>query len=136
MITLDDIRLFTEGYCHLLALAIHRKTGWTVCAFLDPCYDYEADLHAFVLLPDGRYLDVRGPEAGDLLWERWCARNGTYDFLEIGPVEDHGEFNRNSWGEFSYSDLDEMAVRERAEEVADLLVQEYYAEVAFSEAVC
>lgn len=88
---------FTAGECHLLARAIHRKTGWPVCAFIDRGF---FDHHAFVRMPDGRYLDVEGVHSERELRKRWSlprARIGECppDFLlsEWG-LEDHRPYRR------------------------------------------
>lgn len=56
-ITNNDIARFTEGECHYLARAIHLLTGWDIHCFQDDGQPY---MHAFVLMPNGNYLDVEG----------------------------------------------------------------------------
>lgn len=78
MITDNDKYLFTTGGCLILADRISRETGWAVCAIEndDPDDDYYEDfagphVHAFNLLPDGRYLDVEGIKTYEEVLERW-----------------------------------------------------------------
>ncbi len=59
---------FTCGDCHLLANAINELTGWSVCTFLS---SDEPETHAFVKMPDGRYLDIEGASSGWELLDRW-----------------------------------------------------------------
>lgn len=57
-ITELDIIRFTEGDCHILARAIHLLTGWPMFSFDDGHGD--PDLHAFVIAPSGKALDIEG----------------------------------------------------------------------------
>jgi hypothetical protein len=73
IITPQDIEDFTYGGCALLAEAIHEATGWTLACFWDgfrPCG------HAFVQLPDGRYLDITGPHTHREMLDSWWGRPG------------------------------------------------------------
>lgn len=65
---MTDEQRFTEGDCHLLARRIHRLTGWPIY-----CFDYggKPSLHAFVVMPDGRALDVEGPRTLLGMKRRW-----------------------------------------------------------------
>lgn len=57
-ITQGDIKRFTTGDCHFLAMRIHRTTGLPIHAFMmrdDP----KPTRHAFVIIGD-QALDVRG----------------------------------------------------------------------------
>ncbi len=63
---------FTEGDCHILALAIHKATGWGFATFAYTCAGGEfPDLHAFVVMPDGRCLDIDGVCTQSELLVRW-----------------------------------------------------------------
>lgn len=61
--------MFTSGWCHVLALEVHDRTGWPVVVVSDGPHGPVGWVHAGVQLPDGRVLDVRG--AHDPL--RWLA---------------------------------------------------------------
>lgn len=68
---------FTYRDCHLLAAAIHRRTGWPLHAVALPEEDghltpNSAWAHAFVRMPDGRCLDVSGPRDGDDLLDDYA----------------------------------------------------------------
>lgn len=65
-----DVQRFTEGDCHVLARALHLRTGWPIMAFVDK-HDDQPDLHAFVLMPDGRALDVQGAVSMQAFKRRW-----------------------------------------------------------------
>lgn len=73
---MNDQGRFTQGDCHILARRLHRLTGWPLCAFGwgGP------DLHAFVLMPDGRYLDIDGAQTEDELRERWKCTSAISEF--------------------------------------------------------
>lgn len=64
-ITADDVDYYTRRHCEQLALAIHATTGWK---FVAVCDNYDPDLgkygwiHMGVLDPDGRVLDIEGPQ--------------------------------------------------------------------------
>lgn len=66
---------FTCGDCHILARAIHRVTGWPMATFsFKSGKERLPDTHAFVRLPDGRYLDIEGVRTADEMYERWYGR--------------------------------------------------------------
>lgn len=62
---------FTEGDCHILARAIHEATGWPIATF---SYDGGPDTHAFVQMPDGRYLDIEGTFTRKQMLDRWTIK--------------------------------------------------------------
>jgi hypothetical protein len=51
---------YLTGGCGLLALAVHRITGWPLAEMLEP-------YHVLVRMPDGRLLDAAGSHAPDCL---------------------------------------------------------------------
>jgi len=53
-----DIKRFTRGDCHILAHALHRRTGWPIHAFLE--VDGIPAIHAFVITPNGYAVDIKG----------------------------------------------------------------------------
>ncbi len=66
-----DRERFTCGDCHILAKAIEDRTGWPLHAMQEKAEGNLPTLHAFVIMPDGRALDVDGPsEVTDFL-DRW-----------------------------------------------------------------
>ena len=53
---------FSAGHCHALALAIHERTGWPLLA-MSGRHSLRANLqHVVVVMPDGRWFDVQGPQ--------------------------------------------------------------------------
>lgn len=63
---------FTEGDCHILAQAIHNLTGWPMYAFN---WSNRPDLHCFVKIPSGNFLDIQGISTPKEMKERWqCSR--------------------------------------------------------------
>jgi len=57
VITQQDIEVFTDGDCHILARELYEHTGWPMCVF-GPCADGRE--HVFVMTPTGHALDVKG----------------------------------------------------------------------------
>lgn len=49
---------FTYGHCHSMALAVHRKTGWPMLGLQHHSKEIN---HVVLEMPDGRWLDARGP---------------------------------------------------------------------------
>jgi hypothetical protein len=68
-ITPRDVHRFTAGDCHQLALRLHQLTGWPLVAFDGG--DGEPLVHAGVMTPDGRVVDVRGLQTQDQWLGRW-----------------------------------------------------------------
>lgn len=87
-----DVSRFTEGDCHILAQAIYKRTGWPIYGFDGMYYDGEPGCayHCFVLMPDGRVLDVEGPQGIKEFKEKWGQQKG-----KIIPFS---ERDREEWG--------------------------------------
>jgi len=71
--TPDDINRYTQGECHVLAVALHRRFGWPIYLVLDAGEPYWTDpedddnsiptvCHAYAISPDGLAWDVRGAQ--------------------------------------------------------------------------
>lgn len=73
MISLNE--RFTEGDCHVLARAIHEITGWPMATFASGKYPVT---HAFVAMPDGRYLDIEGVSTREELLAHWKEKEITH----------------------------------------------------------
>lgn len=56
----DTREFFTAANCHMLAGAMHELTGWPLIALYRVRDD--AWLHIGVEMPDGRFLDINGPQ--------------------------------------------------------------------------
>lgn len=56
-LTPDVIRLFHNGQCHALAIALHELLGGEIVIRIDGRGEVD---HFLLRLPDGRYLDVMG----------------------------------------------------------------------------
>ena len=106
-ITDDDIVTFTEGDCNVLAEVIHNKTGWSFAAFHQ---DGWLDLHAFVITPSGKYLDVEGVHSYDDFVESWKCTT----IIATTPEKLYKEWGPNL---FSHS-------RTRAEKIAPILIKQ------------
>jgi len=69
MVTPKDIERYTAGECRVFARAINRLTNWPIHCFIDK--DGEPDGHAFIVCPDGSFLDIEGartPSEFSLAW--------------------------------------------------------------------
>lgn len=115
-VTKLDRERFSYGDCHFLARAISRLTGLPICTFM---WNGEPETHAFVRLPDGRYLDVEGASTAAELRSRW--ENPDLPIREIS-----WRTLRRRWdappvyGEYSYR---------RAKTIAALLVNRHAPEL-------
>jgi len=75
-----DIHYFTKGACFLLAQEIEKVTGWPLAAFWE---GFAPGGHMFNVLPDGRYLDIRGAHTRDELF----AQNPDYRAITTRHVK-------------------------------------------------
>jgi hypothetical protein len=75
-----DVYYFTEGACFLLAQEIEKAHGWPLAAFW---VGFASSGHMFNVLPDGRYLDIRGAHTRDELF----AQNPDYRAITTRHVE-------------------------------------------------
>lgn len=104
--TEKDIERFTCGDCHYLARAIHKLTGWSIAAFDQ--YGL-ADLHAFVLMPDMRVLDVKGARTQREITQEWSGWHPKgiipCDWRDVEP------FGSPAYGEYSVRRAREIAPR-------------------------
>lgn len=104
----SDLVRFTEGDCHILARAIHQRTGWTFCTF-----DYKGspDAHAFVQRPDGRYVDVQGVTDDVTMKKRWRATRiiAWTDFAAFAVEYPWWGGNYCTFGLYSFLRADQLA---------------------------
>lgn len=94
----DNYR-FTCGDCHILALRLHRLTGWELATFADA--NGHPIMHAFVIHPDGDAVDVDGKRDIEAFRSGW----GGYR-IKTWTIP---EFRKSSWwggtafGHYSYA---------------------------------
>ncbi len=72
--TRDYLR-FTCGDCHILARALHLRTGWPIGVTVDDFGEWFG--HAFVVRPDGLALDVDGLSDPDDIADLYDTRDWT-----------------------------------------------------------
>lgn len=60
---------FTTGDCHILALRLHRLTGWSLAFFSNQ--KGTPVTHAFVVCPDGDCLDIDGKRPWEAFRAAW-----------------------------------------------------------------
>lgn len=99
-VTKRDIERFTCGDCHFLARAIQKRTGWPIHAFVYPDHSDEPYLHAFVVMRDGRVLDVQGACTIDELRVRWKCQ---WPHREFTWRTVRGYFGEPEYGHGSYT---------------------------------
>ena len=119
-ITEDDDDMFANGYCHVLAKALHERTGWPMVVVSDGPDGVVGWVHAGVRRPDGKILDVRGET--DETW--WVSNWG--DVIDA-YADDFDEFDGDLINGYDWTDdMDpepaDPAVVQRAAVVADLLL--------------
>jgi hypothetical protein len=99
---LDEER-FTCGDCHYLARALHLLTGWPIVAFQDSWG--RPDVHAMVKMPNGKLLDIYGPQSVRTARRHWChfrrARGRPIKEFSWSIFREEG-WNSPSYGEYTY----------------------------------
>jgi hypothetical protein len=75
----ETVKKGVNGCCQLVALALHRRTGWPIAAiWRDPVIDEYTIMkeprlvHVCVVAPDGRALDVEGAIGQEALHDRYA----------------------------------------------------------------
>lgn len=116
MITEKDVEQYTCGDCHILALSIHKRTGWPVCALEDE--DGWANYHAFVKMPDGRFMDVRGPQTKVEIMQQWL------EWYPEGVMEVTNLREFKDWHLFPDKDSERRSKR-RANAIARFLLETF-----------
>ena len=110
----EALELYTQGLCHVLAVALHRKLGWEIVLALNPEADFWEDpddpdngipevLHAYAVDPQGRAWDIRGHRPQEAIREDtselignsevdtdWLANEGEMA-MYVGEWADDGE---------------------------------------------
>lgn len=85
-VTGEEQHRYTADRCGYLAVALHQRTGWPLVVFADG-YDHDDPpphpgwVHAGVLTPDGRFLDIDGPGDWGRHWDQWV------DYVDEGEDE-------------------------------------------------
>lgn len=83
----DDIEAYTQGQCHVLAVALHRQLGWQIEVVrqeneiwwqdeADPDNYIPAVVHAYAVDGQGQAWDIRGVRAEDAIHEEIAALFG------------------------------------------------------------
>lgn len=117
----EAVGLFGYGYCTLLALAIHRKTGFPLALFTTKYENGSWSGHATVQLPDGSHLDIQGVRSTeDIQREYNFTVNPTIHTIEqFCNIIASGEHAENP---MSFVDRLEQLV---TEDFADLLIRKW-----------
>lgn len=83
----ETVRTAVGGCCHDFALAVHRRTGWKLaCLWRLPSKHPAAivtdrlPMHVFIILPDGRGLDVEGPDSVEAINKRFIGWHTDYEY--------------------------------------------------------
>lgn len=104
-----DYDMFGRGGCWALAQAIHDLTGWPMRA-LDRTDGPGG--HAFIEMPDGRFLDVHGAQNPDEYM--WTRRERAI------PLDSTEDWTLPTW--FNFRRWDRHACLARARKIAPQLV--------------
>ena len=124
-ITEADVCRFTEGDCHILAYALNKRTSYPIATFYyEEDYKHCGDIHAFILLPGGRVLDVTGIHAQKDFYREWITRHDYGEDYKITP-QSWRELRR-AWGGASVSSYSYR----RAAIVANTLLDRYRTELS------
>lgn len=91
-----DAARFTQGDCHILARALHIRTGWPIGVTVER--DGKWHGHAFIVCPDGRALDVNGLSDPDHLTDEYDG----YRWVETDWATLRSVWGGADWGRHSY----------------------------------
>ena len=116
----EAINLYGYGFCTLLALTIHRKTGLPLVLFTTKYENNSWSGHATVQLPDGTLLDIQGVRTVKEIQEEYRFTVGPTvhtleQFCEIIATDEHVA------DPMSFVDRLEQLI---TEEFANLLIKE------------
>lgn len=101
----EDVERFTYGDCALFAWAINRLTGWPIHAF-------DCELHAFNVMPDGRYVDIEGIVTKRTFMRKWMCNERREGNIITGPWEVIRRYYTSpKFGNYSYERAMVMARR-------------------------
>lgn len=106
---INDIERFTEGDCWILALEIHRLTGWQIQAF--HWGDGLPDWHVWVQTPQGLCLDIEGRRSEKEL----MVKHGMENVVNCTPTDFSG-------GEDDWPNIFGIDSFQRAQEIAPQLI--------------
>lgn len=110
----DELEIYTMGACHILAVAIHRVSGWPVHLVLDQAEHWWEDLvdadnyipsvvHAYCVDASGNAWDIEGlrplAQVPDEAKKRFTI--GEYDSDEVGSEESLRMYV-GCWGDDGY----------------------------------
>ena len=83
---------FASGFCHVFALALHRRYGWRLRALGDPADEYSLHPwngisslpdHVYCLRDDGSPVDIHGLWADEVAIRRFFAREECPDEVKV-----------------------------------------------------
>jgi len=121
-------REYMTGFCHVFALAAHRRTGWSMMAAMkgarkgeETFRGYGDIIHVFVVDKDGNRFDALGPgDSPEDYEEEMEARLGeTVWMLDIEEA-DVAELARMGWLRL----YDEDDLSRAAEDVLEVMAEE------------
>lgn len=105
--------MFTLGYCHVLAHALHARTGWPVVVAGDGPGGVVGWVHVAVRRPDGSILDVQGVHDPDAWIDRWGQWADAYG-LDCLDQDDNLAYDSDAVGIYDWdASLDELLRHEK-----------------------
>lgn len=91
---------YRHGCCHIFALALHKVTGWRIESYWDMCPEDDdctsGLVHAYVVSPDGKYVDCTGAfNPKDLEEEFGDVGEGDTCTETVDTLKEFGVINEN-----------------------------------------
>jgi hypothetical protein len=113
----EAVAYFGYGACALLAVELHRITGWApaVVCVDDHTRDGGGWVHAGVLAPDGRFVDIHGARDRQRVVADWASHAGA----RVQPLGDEPELLAFTGDDFAVFSPWELAA---AHDFATLLI--------------
>lgn len=107
---MPDISKYMEGECHVMAVAIHRRTGSPFLLMCEDTGDYRdgetgnpvpSVHHVYCDLQDGRLADIRGTHDRDEVVAQWEAMSDevgeNFRIIEIGTEHELSAYVDDGW---------------------------------------
>jgi hypothetical protein len=107
---MPEISKYMDGECHVIAVALHRRTGSAFLLLCEDAGDYRNDEtgdpvpsvhHVYGDLQDGTLADIRGIHDRDDVVAQWEAMNdeagGTFRVVELDTEEELAAYVCDGW---------------------------------------
>lgn len=129
----DELNQYCYGECHVLAIALHRLTGWPMHVVTDHAEPYWSSddgedsipsvVHVLCIDHENHFWDIRGKRPRDTLHEEMM---GWHPIMEYGSDtncdEDDIRFYTGCWGEEGEDEIDRPLSEFSEADVEDAMV--------------